>query len=173
MNYRTRTYIAADWDHDKNAVDALHYWNDSSKYGLSFSDAHDLKQAKDTSLNCSIKKSLADRLNASKTFVLIVGDHTNELRSGGCQYCESYNSYWERCARGRIVDKNSYIDFECKKAVKDGLKIIVLYKSTNVNRLKCPDVIRWQGVHVSMQKYVCGKLYCDYQSVKKAFDSLL
>ena len=50
MYYRTRTYIAADWDHDKNAVDALHYWNDNSKYGLSFSDAHDLKQARDTSL---------------------------------------------------------------------------------------------------------------------------
>ena len=52
MHYRTRTYIAGDWDHDKDAVDALHWWNDSSRYGLSFSDAHELKQARDTSLNC-------------------------------------------------------------------------------------------------------------------------
>ena len=58
MYYRTRTYIAADWDHDKDAVEALHYWNENLKYGLSFSNAHDLKQAKDTSLNCTIKKSL-------------------------------------------------------------------------------------------------------------------
>ena len=42
MYYRTRTYIAGDWDHDKDAVEALHRWNESSKYGLSFSDAHEL-----------------------------------------------------------------------------------------------------------------------------------
>ena len=94
MYYRTRTYIAGDWDHDKDAVDALHRWNDSSRYGLSFSDAHELKQARDTSLNCSIKRSLAERLDVSKTFILIVGEHTKELRAGGCQYCHSYNSYW-------------------------------------------------------------------------------
>ena len=41
MYYRTRTYIAGDWDHDKDAVEALHRWNESSKYGLSFSDAHE------------------------------------------------------------------------------------------------------------------------------------
>lgn len=28
--YRTRTYIAADWDHDKDAVDQLHKWNNSN-----------------------------------------------------------------------------------------------------------------------------------------------
>lgn len=171
MYYRTRTYIAADWDHDKNAVDALHYWNDNSKYGLSFSDAHDLKQAKDTSLNCSIKKSLADRLNASKTFVLIVGNHTNELRAGGCQYCNSYNSYWESCARGYSVDKRSYIEFECDKAVRDGLKIIVLYKDTKVNRSNCSSAVRWTGIHVPMIKMVNNEYYWDYQTVKNAFDS--
>mgnify|MGYP000094983320 CR=1 FL=1 len=78
MYYRTRTYIAGDWDHDKDAVEALYWWNESSRYGLSFSDAHELKQARDTSLNCSIKKSLAERLDASKTFILIVGEHTKE-----------------------------------------------------------------------------------------------
>lgn len=171
MYYRTRTYIAADWDHDKNAVDALHYWNDNSKYGLSFSDAHDLKQAKDTSLNCSIKKSLADRLNVSKTFVLIVGNHTNELRAGRCQYCNSYNSYWESCARGYSVDKRSYIEFECDKAVRDGLKIIVLYKDTKVNRSNCPSAVRRTGIHVPMIKMVNNEYYWDYQTVKNAFDS--
>lgn len=30
MYYRTRTYIAGDWDHDKDAVEALHRWNESS-----------------------------------------------------------------------------------------------------------------------------------------------
>lgn len=30
MVYRTRTYIAADWDGDRDAVDQLHKWNDSN-----------------------------------------------------------------------------------------------------------------------------------------------
>lgn len=59
MAYRTKTYIAADWDGDKNAIDQLHTWNDGKKWSLSFTDAHDLTQARDNSLNCSIKASLA------------------------------------------------------------------------------------------------------------------
>lgn len=58
MYYRTRTYIAGDWDNDKDAVDALHRWNDSSRYGLSFSDAHELKQARDTSQCCPKRFSI-------------------------------------------------------------------------------------------------------------------
>lgn len=76
MTYRTRTYIAAEWDGDSDAVQQLHKWNDSNHFSLSFTDAHDLQQSRDGSLNCSIKRSLAERLDASKTFVLIVGSNT-------------------------------------------------------------------------------------------------
>lgn len=31
MTYRTKTYIAADWDGNKNAIDQLRKWNDSEK----------------------------------------------------------------------------------------------------------------------------------------------
>lgn len=57
MAYRTRTYIAADWSGDRDAVDQLHKWNDVH-WSLSFTDAHDLTQSSDSSLNCSIKSSL-------------------------------------------------------------------------------------------------------------------
>ena len=80
--YRTKTYIAADWTGDQNLIRDLKSYNDSSYYKLSFSDAHDLKQASDTSLNCSIKRSLAQRMDYSKTFVLIVGNNTKNLRAG-------------------------------------------------------------------------------------------
>jgi len=63
---RTKTYIAGDWDHDQDAVEQLHKWNESKKWSLSFSDAHKLTQARDSSLNCSIKQSLAVRMNSSK-----------------------------------------------------------------------------------------------------------
>lgn len=74
MVYRTRTYIAADWDGDRDAVNQLHKWNDSNYWGLSFSDAHNLQQSRDSSLPCSIKSSLKKRMDGSKRFVLIVGD---------------------------------------------------------------------------------------------------
>lgn len=167
---RTKTYIAGDWDHDDKAVKMLHYWNNSSKYGLSFSDAHDLTQARDTSLKCSIKRSLAYRMNESKTFVLIVGEQTKNLRAGSCYYCDSYNNYTCSCARGNSVDYQSYIDFECKKAVSDELEIIVFYNSTVVNRDKCPEIVRWRGVHRAMQKRENGQLEWDYANVKAAFN---
>ena len=72
MVYRTKTYIAADWTGDKGAVEQLHKWNDNKYLTLSFTDAHDLTQSSDSSLNCSIKSSLKKRMDVSKTFVLIV-----------------------------------------------------------------------------------------------------
>ena len=66
MFYRTRTYIAADRTEDHDAVEQLRKWNDNNYWSLSFTDAHDLMQAKDSSLHCTIKKSLKQRLDASK-----------------------------------------------------------------------------------------------------------
>ena len=58
MVYRTKTYIAADWDGDNNAVEQLYKWKKSNYWSLDFHDAHDLTQARDNSLNCSIKSSV-------------------------------------------------------------------------------------------------------------------
>lgn len=135
--YRTRTYIAADFDHDKDAVDQLHKWNNDDYWSLTFTDAHELQTSNDSSLYCSIKSSLKMRMDHSKTFVLIVGDYTKSITKGGCQYCGSYNSYNRWCARSRsVVDYRSYIEYECEKAVEAGIKIIILYKAITVNRSK-------------------------------------
>lgn len=171
-NYRTKTYIAGDWDNDKDAVEQLHKWNDSKYWSLSFTDAHDLTSASDDSLNCSIKASLKKRLDISKTFVLIVGEHTNSVTAGSCKWCNSYNSYIHHCAKSKSVDYRSYIKYECDKAMEAGIKIIVLYNTTKVDRNKCPEAVRWEGTHVAMvYKGDDGKYYWDYQAVKKAFDS--
>jgi hypothetical protein len=105
--YRTKTYIAGEWDGDNNAIQQLHAWNNSRHLNLSFSDAHELTQARDSSLNCSIKSSLDRRLNASKTFILVVGEKTNTVRSGSCHYCDSYNSWTGGCGRGYSTDIRS------------------------------------------------------------------
>lgn len=167
MAYRTRTYIAADWSGDKDAVEQLHKWNDGY-WSLSFTDAHDLTQSSDSSLNCSIKGSLKTRMDASKTFVLIVGDKTDSVTAGSCRYCPSYNSWTSSCARGRSIDYRSYIKYECDKAVEAGIKIVVLYNSTTVSRSKCPEAVRYEGTHVAMVCRKDGKLYWDYNAVKNA-----
>ena len=168
MMYRTKTYIAGDWDSDKDAVDKLHQWNDSDFWSLSFTDAHAITQARDSSLNCSIKSSLATRLNASKTFVLIVGSGTNTVRSGSCQYCDSYNSWTFSCARNNPVDFRSYVQYECEKAARDDLNIVVLYKATSVDKSKCPDAVKKIGAHVAMLYSKDGEYYWNYQAVKKS-----
>ena len=165
---RTKTYIAADWTGDNDAVEQLYKWNNSNYWSLSFVDAHELTQARDGSLNCSIKASLASRLDVSKTFVLIVGNNTKSVRSGSCQYCSSYSSYSCRCTRSHPVDYRSYIEYECEKAIRDGLKIVVLYNAASVNKDKGPEVIKNCGKHVAMCYYESGKYYWDYQAVKEA-----
>lgn len=168
MAYRTKTYIAGDWDGDKDAIGQLYKWKESKYLSLDFIDAHDLHQARDTSLNCSIKKSLQQRLDVSKRFVLVVGEKTKNLRSGGCQLCSSYNSWTSACARGYRVDYRSYVEYECEKAKSDGLAIVVLYNSTRVDRDRCPDCIKWSGKHVAMRYYKNGQRHWDYQAVKEA-----
>ena len=168
MAYRTKTYIAGDWDGDKDAVEQLRKWNDSNFWSLSFTDAHDLTQARDGSLNCSIKSSLATRLDASKTFVLIVGTNTKTVKSGSCQYCDSYNSWTGSCARQYSVDLRSYVEYECAKAVRDGLKIVVLYNAASVNKSKCPDAVKDADTHVAMRLLKDGQYYWNYEAVKNA-----
>lgn len=170
MTYRTKTYLAAEWDGDKDAIEQLHKWKNSKYWSLTFTDAHDLTQARDSSLNCSIKSSLATRLDSSKTFVLIVGSNTKTARNGSCQYCSSYNSSTKSCARGMSVDYRSYIEYECEKAIRDNLKIVALYNAASVNKAKCPDVIKNVGTHKAMCYYENGQYYWDYQTVKAALD---
>lgn len=172
MAIRTRTYIAADFDHDKDAVDILYKWKNDGRLEFDFNDAHELTQAQDSSLPCSIKSSLKQRMDISKTFVLIVGNHTNSITKGSCQYCGSYNSWTEACARGHSADYRSYIEYECDKAVEAGINIIVLYKSTVVDRSKCPEAVRFKGFHVAMEYNSAGYLYWNYDAVKAAFDKV-
>lgn len=168
MAYRTKTYIAGDWTGDENLIRALYIWNESDRWALSFVDAHEMTQARDTSLPCSIKRSLWERLEASKTFVLIVGEKTDTLTKGGCQLCNNYSSYFKHCTHGMNVDYRSYIQYECEKANRDGIRIVVLYNSTVVDRSKCPEVLRYKGEHTAAVYRDSNGLHWNYPAIKKA-----
>ena len=165
---RNRTYIAADYDHDENAVRHLKWMK--SQGLLNFLDAHELQQSNDSSLACSIKKSLKYRMDSSYKFILIVGFHTNTVSKGGCQLCPSYNSYGQYCARGYSLDYRSFIKFECQNAVADSLKIVVLYNSTTVDRNLCPEAVRWIGTHQRMvYKGIDESYHWDDKAIIQAF----
>lgn len=166
MAYRTKTYIAADWDHDKDAIDKLYQWKNSEFFSLDFVDAHEYTQARDTSLYCSIKRSLKERLDRSKTFVLIVGEYTNKVRAGSCQYCSFDNIYGNYCKKGYYLSYKSYIEYECEEAVKANMNIVVLYNSSWVNKNLCPEILRDKGYHLPMIK----NFMWDYQSVKNVLN---
>ena len=165
---REYTYIAADFDHDKNAVEEL-YWMKEHGY-INFKDAHSIQQSQDSSLACSIKKSLRTRMDYSLKFVLIVGKHTDTVTKGSCQFCDSYNSSRNYCARGYSVDYRSFIKYECDKAVEDNLDIVVLYNDIAVNRNLCPEKVRGLGRHEFMiYTGVDGKKNWDIGRIQRAF----
>ena len=165
MLYRTRTYIAGDWAGDKDAIEKLYSWKNSDFYNLYFVDAHEYHQSNDNSLNCSIKNNLRIRMNGSKKFVLIVGNKTNNVTAGSCIHCEYYNSFNGICRKNLSVSKKSYIQYECDKAVKDKMEIIVLYNYSYIAYLKCPDVLKNVGKHVAMRR---KDGTWDYNAVKNA-----
>lgn len=168
MAYRTRTYLAADWDTDIEVIDKLRSWNDSDYWGLSFTDAHDLMKAKDTSLNCTIKSSLGDRMDASKTFVLVVGTETKSLRAGSCYYCKDYDFGKHGCKHGWSTSSKSYIEYECDKAKRDGLKIVVLYNSGYVFKDRCPDSLKDEGRHIAAFHWEGTTKKWNYANIKSA-----
>lgn len=170
MTYRTKTYIAGDWDGDKNAIKKIYEWKESDWRTLDFVDAHKYTQARDGSLNCSIKQSLKTRLDVSKTFVLVVGDKTKTVTAGGCQHCYNYKKYisFARCLRDYSVDYRSYIEYECEQAVKAGIKIVVIYNSFRVDRNKCPDVLHSIGEHLPMYYKRDNTTYWNYNAIKNA-----
>lgn len=173
--YRTKTFISGDWTGDQDLISKLKDWNNNNNLGLSFIDVHDLTQSYDTSNPCSIKASLRQRLNISKTFVLIVGKNTLSLTEGACRYCSSYRTRSSYCANGKPFDNRSFIEYECEMALKDYnagelKKIVVIYNGLiNPDKSRCPEVLRNIGSHIGSDCWdYNGRRSWDYQSIKKA-----
>lgn len=79
MTYKNKTYIAFDGDNDIKYYFLLKAWKKSKNIDFDFYDAHDLNNSKDSSLTDSIKEQLRKRMENSKIFVLLLGEHTRYL----------------------------------------------------------------------------------------------
>jgi hypothetical protein len=79
MPYRNKCYVCFDGDKDMQYYLLLQAWGANSKIDFDFYDAHELKQARDTSSEETIKRSLRERLNNSREFMVLVGESTKHL----------------------------------------------------------------------------------------------
>lgn len=68
----SQTYVAGDWTGGSDAIKQLEKWNERNHWNLHYNDVHKKTQACDSSLRCSIKKYLKERMSKTKSFVLVV-----------------------------------------------------------------------------------------------------
>jgi hypothetical protein len=118
MPYRNKTYVAFDGDTDIRYYWLMKAWKQNDGFDFNFYDAHDLNTAYDSSQEESIKQQLAERMRNSKLFILLVGEHTKNLRK--------------------------FVPWEIEQAIKRNLPIIVvnLNGERTVDGNLCPVSLR-------------------------------
>jgi hypothetical protein len=79
MVYRNKAYLCFDGDNDIHYYRLMKAWHENKDFDFSFNDAHDLKQARDSSLEATIKRSLRERMSNSREFIVLVGENTKNL----------------------------------------------------------------------------------------------
>lgn len=79
MPYRNKVFVSFDADSDIHYYRLMRAWKQSDRTDFNFHDAHDLCQARDSSTEESIKRSLAERLANTKVFVSLIGESTRYL----------------------------------------------------------------------------------------------
>jgi len=79
MAYRNKTYACFDGDTDMRYFNLLKAWHANDRFDFSYFDAHGLTQARDSSTEESIKRSLRERLNNTREFLLLIGENTKNL----------------------------------------------------------------------------------------------
>lgn len=172
MFSRTKTYVALDWDGDITAVEQLYKWNDEEQWRLALADGLDIVHPENKSLSCNKKMSIKRRMDESNAFILIVGDATLGITTGGCHECARFNKAVKRCSKGSPADFQGYLEYECEEAAKahenDKVDIIILYNSTEVDKTKCPGSLGGLGRHASMRKLKGRESIWDFESVKQA-----
>ncbi len=80
MPYRNKTYICFDGDEDIRYYRLMTAWKANDNSSFNFHNAHDLNTARDNSQEESIKRQLRARFANSKTFVVLIGKKTKNLR---------------------------------------------------------------------------------------------
>lgn len=111
-------YACFDGDNDIHYYWLMKAWHKNEKFDFTFVNAHDITQARDTSSEETIKRSLRTRLNASDVLVVLVGKSTKNLYK--------------------------YVRWEIEVALEKEIPIIVvnLDGERGINNALCPPILR-------------------------------
>lgn len=129
MSYRSKTYVAFDGDSDMNYYRLMEAWRATDGSRFNFINAHDINMAKDSSQVASIKRQLAERLNNSRIFVLLIGERTRLLRK--------------------------FVRWEIERAIQSDLPIVCcnLNGKRSMDQGLCPALLRKHlAIHVPYKK---------------------
>jgi len=126
MAYRNKTYLCFDADNDMHYYRLCLAWNQSDHSSFNFVNAHDLNRLLSTSSEQTIKRKLRERLNNTKVFVILVGEHTRYLYR--------------------------FVRWEMEQALNLKLPVVVvnLNGKRSMDAERCPPILREEiAVHVS------------------------
>lgn len=108
MAYRNKTYVCFDGDNDIRYYYLMKAWKQNDNTNFNFYDAHDLNTARDSSMEETIKRKLKERLDSTRIFVILLGEHTKNL--------------------------TKFVRWEMQQAMKMGLPIIIVNLNQNRGR---------------------------------------
>lgn len=131
MAYSNKTYIAFDADSDIRYYRLMQAWALNDKHNFNFYNAHELNKLMSFSSEETIKRKLAERLQNTKVFILLVGDKTKYLYK--------------------------FVRWEVEQAVKKDIPIIVvnLNWKRSVDNDNCPAIARDNlSVHISFNQKI-------------------
>lgn len=111
-------YACFDGDNDIHYYRLMTAWHANGRFDFTFKDAHAITQARDSSSEETIKRSLRTRLNASDVFIVLVGKTTKNLYK--------------------------FVRWEIEVALEKGIPIIVanLDGERAMNYSLCPPILR-------------------------------
>lgn len=131
MAYRNKFYACFDGDNDIQYYRLLTAWSANENHEFNLYDAHALSQARDSSSEETIKRSLRERLKNSKALIVIVGKNTRNLFK--------------------------FVRWEMEVALDYDMPIIVV-NINNKRRLDdalCPPIIRDElAIHISFEQKI-------------------
>ena len=139
-------YACFDGDNDIHYYRLMTAWHANGRFDFTFQDAHAITQARDSSSEETIKRSLRTRLNASDVFIVLVGRTTKNLYK--------------------------FVRWEIEVALEKGIPIIVanLDGERKMNYNLCPPILRNElVVHVpfspAILNYAIRNWPADHQSL--------
>jgi len=79
MAYRNKTYVCFDADNDIHYYRLMTAWKENQAIAFNFHNAHEINNLRVGSSEETIKRKLRERLQNTKVFIVLIGEHTKNL----------------------------------------------------------------------------------------------